>query len=185
MNQTVEKILGVLAFAVAASRLPEEVRPAGSSQDAALYTAVLRHYLHQDAMLWSRVQLLIAIQAGVLGGSTALRSNSDLAASLLILGAFFTTLLLLLARKDELDRDVNVPLLDALGQRILAQMPLEGVVLDPKAPIRLTAGKRPWHVPFRGRTILWLTIALLLVLDLALAYGYLRFPDAMGILMGA
>ena len=177
-------LAGVLALLSERPQTATPRTPSGSSQDATLYAAVLRHYLHQDAILWSRVQVLLAIQAGVLAGAVALRTNAFVAAAVLLLGAFFTLLLLLLGLKDELDRDINLPLLDALARRITAAAPFPDLALDLRTPIRMASPRRPWHVPLRGRTILRFSLILLMVLDVALAWGFLTDPSTMATFLG-
>lgn len=172
-----EKILACLELLLLSDQGAPVKPSAGSSQDATLYTAILRHYLHQDAMMWSRVQLLIAIQAGVLAGSVGLRGNSRLAAAVLLLGASFTLLIFWLVLKDELDRDVNLPLLDALARRLTDVEAFKGLNLDHDTPIRLAAKRRPWYVPLRGRAILRVSIIVLLVSDVGLALAYLTAPS--------
>ena len=48
---------------------PDAPAPENAESDSGLYRALLSHYVHQDRLLWSRVQLLIAIQGAVLAGA--------------------------------------------------------------------------------------------------------------------
>lgn len=89
-----------------------------------LYQALTEHRIHQDQLLWSRVQTLHLIQAGILGGSFALRFSSSIpvfGGILLILGGFLTFFLFLITRYDYLDQKVNQPLMDELAERLLPQ----------------------------------------------------------------
>jgi hypothetical protein len=96
---------------------------------------------------------------------------------MLLLGACFTLLLFWLVLKDELDRDSNLPLLDALARRLTDVESFRGLNLDHGTPIRLAAKRRPWYVPLRGRAILRVSIIVLLVGDIGLALAYLIAPS--------
>ncbi len=53
-----------------------------------LYRALIRLRIHHDGMLWSRVQLLIAVQGAVIGGSYAVGDHA-LAGVFLVAGPFY------------------------------------------------------------------------------------------------
>ena len=61
--------------------------------------------IHQDNLVWSRSQTLIAIQGGALAGAFSLRSHLELAWPWLILGAVLTLLLWGIAERDQNQRD--------------------------------------------------------------------------------
>jgi hypothetical protein len=139
---------------------PESPYLAESKADSGLYRSVLSMALHQDRLLWSRVQLLIAVQGAVLAGSYALRA-SWLAPAILGFGAALTLLLISLVEKDQLDRDVNQKLLDELGSRCLPE--------DLRNPgIRFTAKIPKGSLILRGRHVLRLVLWGFFVLDLVL-----------------
>lgn len=131
--------------------------------DSGLYRALISHYLHQDRLLWSRVQLLVAVQGAVLAGSYSLRYHW-LAIGILSMGVVLTILLILLIEKDQRDRDVNLGILDALGLRLLPanlQQP----------PIRMTS---TWII--RGQWVLRIVLWAFVGLNLILGVLYLCCP---------
>jgi hypothetical protein len=75
-------------------------------RDSALYSALMARYLHQDRLLWSRTQLLIVVQAGILAAGFSQRGHW-FAFALMFFGALLTLLILSIVLKDERDRDVN------------------------------------------------------------------------------
>jgi len=79
-----------------------------------LLGALIAHRIHQDNLFSSRVQLLIAFQAGVLVGSFSQRDNW-LGPAIMIGGGIFTFFIYLLVLKDQDDRDVNLELIDYIG----------------------------------------------------------------------
>lgn len=90
----------------------------GDKIDSGLYRALISHQTHQDRLLWSRVQLLIAVQAGVLVAGFSLREYWQ-GTIIMILGAVFTFGVYSLMLKDEADRDINQLLMDKLAERLV------------------------------------------------------------------
>jgi len=86
--------------------------------DSGLYGALVAHQLHQDNLLWSRTQLIIAIQSGILVAGFILR-ECWLGTIIMMLGAFFSFGVLCLMLKDEADRKVNQPVMDKLADRLV------------------------------------------------------------------
>jgi hypothetical protein len=80
--------------------------------------------MHQDNMLWSRLQLVVAIQGGVLGGMLYVRSELFLAMGLALLGTTLTILAgLTMWRDDKLGskafEESGVPKTEDYGPRWL------------------------------------------------------------------
>ncbi len=143
----------------------------------------MAHYLHQDRLLWSRVQLVIAVQGAVLiAGFYTRNDNAWLAAAIMIAGAIMTAIIFYLVTLDISDRDRNLKVMDKLAERLLPEgikkKLREEKVKEPF--IRLTSG---YHYIRRfiggGRTLKTVLIVLFLI-DIALAlqykYGLHIFP---------
>ena len=142
---------------------PDAPAPENAESDSGLYRALLSHYVHQDRLLWSRVQLLIAIQGAVLAGSYSLRDHW-LAFGILLAGSVITILLILLVEKDQRDRDMNLGIMDILGHRLLPADLRE-------QPILMTSS---WII--RGRWLLRIVLWAFVVLDVILFVLYLCNP---------
>lgn len=61
--------------------------------------------IHQDNLVWSRTQTLIAIQGGVLAGAYAVQCSLLLAVPLLLLGIALTVILWIIVERDQDHRD--------------------------------------------------------------------------------
>ena len=146
---------------------PENHESQTSRSESALFSALLSHSAHQDSLLWSRVQLLVAVQGAVLAGSYALRGGF-LPPLMLVTGAVLTGLIIALVEKDRLDRDGNRPLIDALAMRLL---PAD---LRESHGFRFSAEPPKWFPFLRGRyilrTVLWGFLAADLLLSLIYAF---------------
>jgi hypothetical protein len=134
-----------------------------------LYEALLAHAIHQDALFWGRVQVLLGIQAGVLAGAFVVRDSLWLALPLLLVGALLTGLLLLLASQDRQDRLANQRLLDTLGRRLLSDRLIAEAQLCPSLPIRFSAERHGITAMLSGSVILFLSLLLLVLVDLGFA----------------
>lgn len=101
--------------------------------------------MHQDKLLWSRMQLLVAVQGGALVGVYSLPTKDFLiAVGLAVLGFLLTCLILLTMIRD-----------DSLGSRAFEE---SGV------PASVTG--LPWW--FKGRYFAYAAIGLLLLADVLL-----------------
>jgi hypothetical protein len=90
-----------------------------TSAEEALFGSVLSFYAHRDQLMWSRTQIVIAVQAATLGGSYNLGSGDlFLAVSVLLLGATLSVIAILMMARDQELREANAPLLRELGQRL-------------------------------------------------------------------
>jgi hypothetical protein len=115
-------------------------------------------YNHQDQLLWSRVQTWFAIQAAGIGVAyTVGHENLVVSLGALGLGLLFTVLIFFLTQRDQQIRDVNRKLVEELAEKLGSAEKTESrfrVWCDPKWPARL-----------RGRHILWIAFATVLVAD--------------------
>ena len=86
-----------------------------------LYQALVQHKIHQDQLLWSRIQIVHAVQVGVLGGGFALHSwgHSFLGGWLLVIGGLLTLVLYFLIVGDYADMKVNESIMDKLAKKLL------------------------------------------------------------------
>lgn len=86
--------------------------------NASLYDSLMKHRIYQDGLLWSRVQLVIAIQAAVIAGGY--KERATLAGPLImLLGAWVTFVVLLLILRDYDDSCVNQELMDRLADELV------------------------------------------------------------------
>jgi hypothetical protein len=127
---------------------------------ATLYSALVAMYLHQDRLLWSRTQLLIAIQGAVLAAGFSLRSKW-FAPAIMLLGALLTFLIMVLVIKDQADRDVNLPLLKKLNEESVPER------LKNLGPVKLTS-EPPFNL-MRGRYIIKIVLIIFILIDILLA----------------
>jgi hypothetical protein len=100
--------------------------------------------LQQDSLLWSRVQMLIAGQAGILAGAYVVREHRAVAIPLVAIGIVFTLLLFNLIQHCRFRRDRAFE---------------ESGVSRAEPP-------RTCCAPLRGREIIWLVFVILLVVDI-------------------
>ncbi len=87
-----------------------------------MYQSLIQHRIHQDRLLWSRVQTVHAVEAGILAGAFALNfgwKNPFFAGLLLIIGGVLTLFLFFLVKRDYADHMVNAKIMDKLAERLL------------------------------------------------------------------
>ncbi len=142
--------------------------------DAGFYRSLMTYYIHQDALLWSRVQWLIALQAGVLTAGFSQRHNW-IGPTIMVLGAILTILILFLLLKDQDDRDGNLLVMDKLANALLPDQIRNELILEGKEEpfIRLTTIPPKWRFWARGRYIISGTIIGFCLIDILLACLYL------------
>jgi len=147
---------------------------ASTPADSGLLRAMMAHWIHQDRLLWSRIQTLMALQGAVLAGAFVLRA-SWLGPALLLLGAALTTLVLAFTWNDLDDRDQNARVLDSL---MAALAPPSGRVLpSPPSTLRLTAHRPSWRRWVRARRVVPGVMLFFTLLDLGLAVLQIWAPS--------
>jgi hypothetical protein len=72
--------------------------------------------LHQDRLIWSQLQTMIALQGATLAGGYALRGTS-LSVIVVLLGVAFLAFLYLYIERLRKNRDINMPVVDKLINR--------------------------------------------------------------------
>ena len=103
--------------------------------------------LHQDTLLWSRVQTLIAIQSGTLAGTYFLQSsNRPMAIVLMCLGIALTLLLFFIMLHDQIARDQA----------------------SDDSGVPWTKWARRWYAPLSGGESMCLVYLLLVAADISL-----------------
>ncbi|HKR66247.1 MAG TPA: hypothetical protein VJZ00_21130 [Thermoanaerobaculia bacterium] len=154
--------------------------------DANLFATLMTHFCHQDALMWSRVQIILAIQAGALGGALSV-TTGWLSVVLLIAAAILTVALVFMMLRDAAIRDVNGHLLTWLGYELAKKYIGQTVPpellrhvgddhADPTVkPYRL-APRPQWPAPFRAARLNVALSVLLAVVDIALAVIIAYFP---------
>ena len=146
--------------------------------DSGFYLALMEQVLHQDRLLWSRTQILIAVQGAVIGSAYYVRSSYWLSPTIMIFGAVITALTFFLLVKDEQDRDVNRDVMDELAKKLLPQIIVKTLLEKGKNEpfIRITGAAPPWCPFAKGRYIIKPSIIGFFVLDIVLALFYRWAP---------
>ena len=102
--------------------------------------------LHQDNLMWSRIQTMAVIQVAAVGAAYALRPTPSLSIGVLILALVLTFLVFGLLRRDELQRSKVHETLEALNWSV----------------------PRSWYSPLRGGETTWVIFFLLVGVDVLL-----------------
>ena len=96
---------------------PKHRTKGSAPSDAGFFRAVLSYYCHQNQLMWSRVQIFIAVQGAVISGSYYIAPKSTVAASiLLIIGFVLGLFLLFMFLRDGQIRDYNKKTFFRTGQ---------------------------------------------------------------------
>ena len=90
-----------------------------NKKNGAFFSALMFHWIHEDQIIWGHTKTLIAIQAGVIGGAYSIHEKSGTAAIVLLgLGMLLTVVLLLIMRHNKQTRDLNVKLINKIGEEL-------------------------------------------------------------------
>ncbi|MBI1811645.1 MAG: hypothetical protein HY035_11565 [Nitrospirae bacterium] len=117
-----------------------------------IYSSLIAFYLHQDRLMWSRVQTIVAVQGAVLGATYSLRKYDYFVwCGILALGVMLTVLIFFVMKRDQQVRD-------EIAEQIGNSFPL---IPPPKWPA------------LRGRFAIFLIVVILVGTDIALAIGML------------
>ena len=103
--------------------------------------------LHQDNLMWNRLQTIGVIQIGALSAAYGVRNVTWLSLCILALGIILTILIFFLLKRDELQR---------------MKIEKEFKKLD------YHRVDRKWYAPLTGKEIAWILILTLLISDLVL-----------------
>ena len=145
--------------------------------DTGFYGTLMTYALHQNGLMWSRTQLLTAVQAAILSASYVVRDTPWLNAGILLLGVVLTVGVLLLVYKDVKLREVNEQLMKVLAERMIPKS-IKDELERGGAPssVRFTLGpKDGWRwTLIRGRYILYAAMILFIVIDEIMLTAYLR-----------
>ena len=149
-----------------------------------LYQSLVQHKIHQDQLLWSRIQTLHAIQVAVIGGGFAAHfswGNSLLGGWWLVMGGAVALFILCLVLGDYADMEVNESIMKKLAKRLLPsfvqdpvsdQPPLEVEWVDEKG------GLRAYHV--RGHYLIYASIVIIILVDFVVGALMLCRPSILG-----
>jgi len=121
-----------------------------------VYQWLTAYFLHQDRVSWSRIQTIVAVEAGILAAAFALDCRASLVP--LVVGTFLIGCVWRLVRRDWQIRDQDLAKLD--------------LVHKPRG-IRIT--KRAANVLWSGAGMLKLLMWSLGLINLALALLFLHF----------
>jgi len=138
---------------------------------------LVQQKIHQDQLLWSRVGIAHAVEAGVLAGGFALHfvwGLSFFGGGLLVCGGLLMLFLFFLILGDYADMKVNDRILDELARRLLPA--------EVKGPVRWTDEDVPHrrHRHLRGHYLIYCGIILFVVLDFVSGILLLLRPSIFG-----
>ena len=141
-----------------------------------LYQSLVQHKIHQDQLLWSRIQTLHAIQVAVIGGGFATHfyyDNSLLGGWWLVIGGVVALFMLFLVLGDYADMKVNAAIMKDLARRLLPS-PL----LGPVKWVDDTVWLRRHHV--RGHHLIYASIVMIILVDFVVGALMLCRPSILG-----
>lgn len=98
--------------------MAEDDTKAEAGVNPQFFTVLMNYYIHQNGLMWNRLQFLVAVQAAVLTGAYTMRSQAGLPVALLVLGFLLSLAVLLMMKRDEQIRDVNRPLIEYIGIKL-------------------------------------------------------------------
>jgi len=141
-----------------------------------LYRALMTHRVHQDRLMWSRVQTLSALQVAAFASSWAIRDANWFAGALMIIAFVLTWVVYGLLWKDRHDSQVNQSLMDVIAQQLVSA---SGVQLPPNVntnlPVRFTSDKR---IPIlkSGTRTMFFVFCIFWILNLTMFVIYAFLP---------
>ncbi|GEM_PF-3320961 len=135
-----------------------------------LYRGLVALRIHHDRMIWSRVQILIAVQGAITAGAYAV-GDHRLAAGAFLGGGLLAFVIYELVTKDQMDRDVNRQVIDAFSEEFLPDEVKQRLQQQGQRQpfVRLSAPPPKWRPFLRGRYLIRLVIWAFIVSDLVLA----------------
>jgi len=144
-----------------------------------VYRALMAHRIHQDELLWSRVQTLIAVQGAILTGSYLVRSYW-LGPLIAFAGALLTSFIGLLLCWDDQDQKVNQSLMDELAKEwaVGSSKTYPGLPDLDGLYIRFTARPVGLRHILGGRRIIHVVVVGLIGVDLMMGLLYCVCPCA-------
>ena len=140
-----------------------------------LYQSLVQQKIHQDQLLWSRIQTLQALQAAVIGGGFAAHfswDNSLLGGWWLVIGGVVSLCILFLVLGDYADMKINDSLMKELAGKLLPSHPQGSVQwVDEKV----------WHrSKVRGHYMIYAIIVVLILVDFVVGALMLCGPSILG-----
>lgn len=129
--------------------------------DDQVYSFLTSQFFNQDQLSWNRTQTIVAIEAGILASSFALKGILGVAS--LLLGSILVWLIWCLVLRDWEIRDQHLILLDAVHKPL-------GIRLICKAKFK-------WRT---GRIILKAIVLFLIFINLTLSSYFLMCPNVNG-----
>jgi hypothetical protein len=158
--------------------LQKKTQLAEKENDSGLYEALMAHGLHNDNLIWSQFQTLLALQGAAIATGYAFRTSWP--SPIIMLGAALLTILLFffILRTEE-DRDVNRIIMDELAKKLIpndVQEILRNKGL--KEPFVRVAGTPPrWRKWIRARYVMRSFILVFFLCDIFLACLYVWSPN--------
>ncbi len=162
---------------------PKQESSGQTDSVSGLYRSLVQQKIHQDQLLWSRVGIAHAVEAGVLSGGFALHlawGLSFLGGWLLVCGGLLMLFLFFLIKGDYADMEVNDGILRELARRLLPAEVLK--VKEVKGPVRWI-DEKIWyreHLHLRGHYLIYCSIILFVVLDFVSGILLLLRPSIFG-----
>lgn len=149
-----------------------------------LYQSLVQHKIHQDQLLWNRIQTLHAIQVAVIGGGFAAHfyyGNSLLGGWWLVIGGAMALFMLFLVIGDYADMKVNETIMKKLASSLLPSF-VQDPVSD-QGPLAVKwVDDRVWlrrhHV--RGHHLIYASIVMIILVDFVVGALMLCRPSILG-----
>lgn len=137
------------------------------SNDSAgvLYQALMRHFLHQDRMVYMSLPTFAVIQTAIMGGSWSVggKGHPWLGAFLAALGVVLSLVYVYYLRAALADRNVNRDIMDKLAQELMKHTSAKDL-----PPVRMSSEKGR----LRELPVFWLfvfVVMMFIMIDLLLA----------------
>jgi hypothetical protein len=132
---------------------------------ATLHSTIVSHYLHQDKMIWSRIDFLIAFQGLLIIAASNLKWSHTVGGGLMIFALVITFLVYLVVHKDILDRDKNLEIADKLRDALSVNLQIREI-----QAFRFAKNVRILGIRIRGRYVIGMIFLAFAFLDFSLAW---------------
>ena len=128
--------------------------------------------IHQDQLMWSRTQWLVAIQAGAFAAMYSVRSECMLVWGVFVLALLLTVFLLFLVELDRRIRDEKADKPPGQGAGVVGPKTRNG-----QMSLTRDGKNRHYLAPLFGREIFWYSVIALILADIGLLVYLLQHID--------
>lgn len=128
----------------------------GEQKNEITSSSIVSLIIHQDSLLWSRLQTMGVIQIGTISAAFGAKLNVPFSICILVFGLILTLCIFFLLQRDRLDRKKLEELLGKQTEELIYST------------------NRRWYVPFQGDEMAWTILILLFIADIALGVAIIR-----------